>query len=270
MQPVSTDKGHDRRYTIALCKGAALLDETRTLLQYWVPGQKVDELVERVQRENALAKATAYRTNDIVRRVFVRRFLVPSDAPARRLKRIVERRLSRRLFAEVLFVYAARADALLYDFTTEVFWPACRRGRSTLSTPEVLDFLGEAAGDGRIPQAWSPSVQRKIARGVLSTLGDVGLLRDHGGRREIVPYYPTDEGIAYLAYDLRGNGLSDLAICGHPDWQLIGLDTSQLLTRLDSLPDACGLLVQRAGSLVRITWRYESVAYLEPMPSGSY
>jgi len=262
MQPVSTEKGKERRYTIALCKGAALLDETRTLLQYWVPGQKVDELVERVQRENALAKTTAYRTNDIVRRVFARRFLVPSDAPARRLKKIVDQRLSRKLFAEALFVYAARADALLYDFATEVFWPACWRGRSTLSTAEVLDFLAEASGDGRIPQAWSSGVQRKIARGVLSTLSDVGFLREQGGRREIASYYASDEGIAYLAYELREKGLSDLAVSEHPDWQLFGLAGSRLLARLDSLSDVCGLLAQRAGSVVRITWRYQSVEEL--------
>jgi hypothetical protein len=74
-----------------------------------------------------------------------------------------------------------------------------------------------------------------------------------------VPYYTSDEGIAYLAYDLREAGLSDLAICEHRDWQLLGLPMEQLVVRLDSLPDSCGLVVQRAGSLVRITWRYESV-----------
>jgi len=163
-QSVATVLGHERRYTIALCKGAALLDETRSLLKHWVPGEEIDEFVDRIQRENALGKATAYRTKDIVRRVFVRRFLATSDAPARRLKRIVERGLSRKLFVEVLFLHAARADALLYDFAVGAFWPTSRRGRLTFSMPEVRDFLTEAAADGRIPQAWSATVQRKVAR----------------------------------------------------------------------------------------------------------
>lgn len=261
-QSVATVLGHERRYTIALCKGAALLDETRSLLRHWVPGEEVDEFVDRIQRENALGKATAYRTKDIVRRVFVRRFLATSDAPARRLKRIVERGLSRKLFAEVLFLYAARADALLYDFAVDAFWPTSRRGRLTFSMPEVLDFLAEAAADGRIPQAWSATVQRKVARSVLSTLRDVGFLREEGARREIMPYYLSDEGIAYLAYELREKGFSDLAICEHPDWQLFGLASSRLMNRLDSLPDTCGLLTQRAGSLVRITWSFQSVEEL--------
>jgi hypothetical protein len=259
---VLTAVGHGRRYTIALCKGAALLDETRSLLKHWVPGEEIDQFVDRIQRENALGKATAYRTKDIVRRVFVRRFLASTDTPARRLKRIVERGLSHKLFTEVLFLYAARADALLYDFAADAFWPASRRGRSSLSLTEVLDFLTEAAGDGRIPRAWSATVQRKVARGVLSTLRDIGFIREQGSQRDILPYYLSDEGIAYLGYELREKGLSDLAICEHRDWQLFGLTASRLMTRLDSLPDTCGLLTQRAGSLVRITWTYQSVEEL--------
>jgi Putative inner membrane protein (DUF1819) len=167
MQTLETGMGTDRRYTIALCKGAALVDETRTLVQHWTPGEEVGHFVDRVLRDNLLARSTAYRTKDIVRRVFARRFLVPMDAPARRLKRLMDNGLPRKLFAEVLFLYAARADRLLYDFTTEVFWPACRRGRSVLTGDDVVAFLAEATERGRIEQPWSAKVQVKIARGVL-------------------------------------------------------------------------------------------------------
>ena len=35
MQVLETEMSAGRRYTIALCKGAALVDETRTLVQHW-------------------------------------------------------------------------------------------------------------------------------------------------------------------------------------------------------------------------------------------
>ena len=145
----------DRRYTIVLCKGAALVDETRTLVRHWTPGEEIGHFVDRVLRDNVLARVTAYRTKDIVRRVFARRFLVPTDVPARRLKRILDNGLSRKLFTEVLFLYAARADPLLYDFSTEVFWPACRRRRSTLTRDDVIAFIAEATDRGRTERAWS-------------------------------------------------------------------------------------------------------------------
>lgn len=253
----------DRRYTIALCKGAALVDETRTLVHHWTPGEDVATLTDRVLSQNLLARATAYRTKDIVRRVFARRFLEPTDVPARRLKRAVDGGLPRKLFTEALFLYAARADPLLYDFTTEVFWPACRRGRSILTTDEVVAFLAEATAEGQIEQAWSGEVQVKIARAVLATLRDVGLLREERrGHREIVSYYLSDEGLAYLAHDLHGAGLSDSRMCEHADWRLFGLDRGRLLGRLDNLAADKGMLVQRAGSVVRITWKYANVEEL--------
>lgn len=128
MQVLETEMSAGRRYTIALCKGAALVDETRTLVQHWTPGEEIGHFVDRVLHDNVLARVTAYRTKDIVRRVFARRFLAPTDEPARLLKKLMDNGLSRKIFVEVLFLYAARADHLLYDFTTEVFWPACRRG----------------------------------------------------------------------------------------------------------------------------------------------
>lgn len=263
MQAVETAMGTDRGYTIALCKGAALIDETRALVRHWTPGEDVGHFVDRVLRDNLLARATAYRTRDIVRRVFARRFLFPTDIPARHLKILANRKFPPKLFTEVLFLYAARADRLLYDFTGHVFWAACRRGRTVLTTEDVLAFLTEAADRGRIEQPWSPQVQIKIARGVLSTLRDVGFLREaHRGRREIVPYHLSDEGTAYLARELHDEGLSDSAMCEHPDWGLFGLDRGRVLGRLDNLADDFGLLVQRAGSVVRITWKHASIEEL--------
>ncbi len=188
---------------------------------------------------------------------------MPTDDPARRLKKLMDNGLPRKLFSEVLFLYAARADRLLYDFTTEVFWPACRRRRSMLTRDDVMAFIAEATDAGRIAQAWSSKVQVKIARAVLSTLRDVGFLREERrGHREIVSYYLSDEGVAYLAHELHDTGLSDSPMSEHPDWRLFGLDRGRVLGRLDNLAEDQGMLVQRAGSVVRITWRYESVEEL--------
>ena len=61
------------------------------------------------------------------------------------------------------------------------------------------------------------------------------------------------------AHDLHLGAFPDGALVEHPDWCLFGLDRSHLLDRLDALPPTCGLLVQRAGSVVRITWKYSSM-----------
>jgi hypothetical protein len=64
-----------RQYTNTISKGSGLLEETKTLLRAWQPGESRNEFCERVLREDLLGRMTAYRARDIVRRVFARRYL---------------------------------------------------------------------------------------------------------------------------------------------------------------------------------------------------
>jgi hypothetical protein len=252
----------DRRYTIAICKGAGLVDETRQLINHWRPGEEVKAFVRRVQEEDLLGRYTAYRARDIARRVFARRFLIPSDRPARILKRMVDRGLPHKTFTEMLFLFACRADALLYDFTIQCYWEAVQRGRTHLTTADALAFFADALARGYIPRPWSDRVEVKIARGLTGMLRDVGFLQ--GNRRkqhghEIVPYDMSDEGAACLARDLYDAGVSDSALSAHMDWRLFGLSCEHVYDRLDKLGEERGLLIQRAGSVVSITWRVKSM-----------
>ena len=67
---VTMNKDVQRRYSTAISKGAGMIEETRRLLEHWIPGESLDEFTRRVQDEGLLGNATAYRTRDIVRRVF--------------------------------------------------------------------------------------------------------------------------------------------------------------------------------------------------------
>ena len=94
-------------YTIAVCKGSALIEETKTLLRAWQPGESLRAFQTRVLQYDILGRATAYRVKDIVRRVFARRLLVPDDQPAVRLKCLVAARKAQ-IVSDLLLVYSAR------------------------------------------------------------------------------------------------------------------------------------------------------------------
>jgi hypothetical protein len=248
---------------VGIAKGAAAVTELRDLLQHWQPGESAADLLARTQQADVLGKQTAYRTRDMVRRVFRPRLLMPDDRAARALKVWVEQGGDQQTFRELIFLYEARADDLVYDFTVRQFWPACRSGQLTLSVNEVLAFFDEAARDGRLPKPWSPQVQVKVARGVLGALREFGFLReDKNHRREIVLYRLTDAGLAYLVHDLHFAGLADATLVEHPDWGLFGLDRRHLLERLDALDERAGLIVQRAGDVVRLSWSHASMESL--------
>ena len=254
------DNGETRAYSTAISKGAGMIEETRRLLEQWRPDEPLADFTRRVQEDGLLGNATAYRTRDLVRRVFAPRFLRPSDKPARMLRQVSASGLPRRVFTELLFVFAARRDPLVYDFTIREYWPAVRRGRSVMDTDPALAFLSAAQYDGRLDRQWSEKVALRVARSVLGLLRDVGFLRETArGRREIVNYRMSDEGAVILARELHEAGVTDASLCGHPDWGLFGLTPAEVGERLDGIGEHRGLLVQRAGSVVRFTWGVNSM-----------
>lgn len=247
-------------YTIAICKGSALLEETRALLRAWQPGESLGAFDARVLREDILGKTTAYRARDIVRRVFARRFLQPDGGPARHFKRLLESLPPRAWFGDLCLLYAARADRLLREIITDLYWPAVEQGRLTLMPGNVVRFLHDAQGQGRMKRPWSSLVQIKVARGLLKALTDFGLLRQVArGRRETVIYHPTDLALVYLAHDLHASGLTDAAVVEHADWELYGIRRSHRFELLNRLGGQGWWIAQGAGSVVRITWKYDNL-----------
>lgn len=240
-----------------------MLDETRRLLKHWQPDEPLDEFARRVHTEGLLGNATAYRTRDIVKRVFAPRFLKPTDLPARILKAVMESSLPARTFNEMLFLFSARQDPLVYDYTVEGYWKAVRRGRNSIDTDQVVTFLTRAELDGRLENKWSENVTVRIGRCVVGMLRDIGYLRERNrGRREIVEYRMSDEGAALMARILHEEGVNDSTLCEHPDWALFGMKPGEVLAFLDSLGEHRGLVVQQAGSVVRLTWYINSLEEL--------
>ena len=240
-----------------------MIEETRRLLEHWTPAESLDEFTRRVQDEGLLGNATAYRTRDVVRRVFAPRYLKPTDKPARILQRVLSSGLPGRVFTELVFLFTARQDPLVYDFTIREYWPSAGRGRNIMGTDLMLSFLSEAHYDGRLDNQWSESVSVRMARCVLGLLRDVGFLREvTRGRREIVNYHMSDEGAALIAKELQERAVTDSSLCAHPDWSLFGMTESEVLERLNSLGEHRGVIVQRAGSVVHFTWTVNSIEEL--------
>jgi hypothetical protein len=263
MTPIPQVGKRQTEYTIGLSKSASALDETRLLLDMWQPGEDIHTFLKRVRESGVLGKQTAQRTSDLVLRVFRPRLLQPHDQPARWLQQLWRQQRELRLLRELLFLYTARADAFLYDFTIEVYWSHHHAGNLYLTLDDVYDFIRTAYANGLIPRSWSTSTQTKISRGILGALRDFGLLREGRRRqREIVTYHIADFTVAYLAYELHLAGLSNGRLVEHPDWQLFGLDRPRVLARLAELDQRAGLIIQHAGSVVSITWLHRSIEEL--------
>jgi hypothetical protein len=228
----------------------------RALLAAWDPRETPAEFARRVQRDDLVAKATARTVKDYVS-AFRVRYLTPTDAPARHLQRLLEDGARQQLLTDLVFYYTAERERLLRDFTVLDYWPAVRDGRLAIAIQDVRQFIWEAEQDGRIASPWSADVHRDLPARVLGALADFGLLGGlKRGRRAVLPYRPADETLVYLAHLLHAAGVVDGVLAEHGVWALYGLEPPDVWHRLDTLAGDGWFVLQRAGQVARVTWRY--------------
>ena len=252
---------NNRRYTVTgLIKGTMTLDELRILFNAWNPNETPQEFANRVQVDGILTKQTSKRVRDLVLRVFQPWFLVPDKTPASQMKMLVSVGIDRQVLKELVFLYKSRSEAVLYDFVMERYWQSSQDGALYLRTQEIEDYLQDAQNTNRVENSWSAYTQKRLARGILSALTNVGLLReDKRYQYDYVSYRPTDFTVAYLAYDFHLSGLTDGTLVEHSDWGLFGLSRRQVLERLARLNERAGIILQEAGSVIRITWLHNDM-----------
>lgn len=253
------------RYTMEVRRGTALVNETAALLRVWDPGEPLEAFEGRVLRDDVLGKSTARRVKDLVRRVFARRYLLSGcgGEPARALQRLLLA-YGRDAIRGPALLHTCRADALLYDATLQLYWPAVRAGQLTLTVDDVLPFLRAAERDGRIPTPWSDTITPYVAHGVLSTWTGFGLLGQRVPRGYRLAVYRLDDRTTiYLAYLLHFEGCGDMDVVGHSDWALFGLQHDEVIARLHRLANQGWWEVQAGGGIVRLVWPYGSMVEVE-------
>jgi hypothetical protein len=249
----------DRDYTTELSKGQGAVSETLTLLEYWEPGVGTDELTDRVMDAGALGRSTATRTRDLTTRVFARRYLADDGRPARVLKDLQDR-VSLSTLKQFMLVYTARQHDILHDFITEVYWPKYGAGAEQIGRDDARSFIEEAHAMGIVEPGWSETMVVRVARYLVGTLADFGLLEEgRQSTRRITPYHVEDPLVTYLAHEIHFDGYNDNSILEHPDWGLFGLMQEDVVRQLEQVSSEGHFIVQYSGELLRISWQYESL-----------
>jgi len=236
-------------YNTRLQKGGALLDDMRLLVRQWseVPaGPQGDAVVV----ENLLGKETRSRAFDIYRRVFRPRFLEGDPPSAWKLLQLLEdRELSLEIVRPVYYWVTARRERILYDFVIDELAPRSRSHDRIVRTEEVASWITERFAQYK--RTLSSVVTSKLARGVLSTLRDFGIL-EGAVKKRIAPAYLPIEAFAYLSFALHAQGTSGQALVGHKDWALFLLQDSIVENQFLEADRRDLLTYQAAGRIVRV------------------
>jgi len=142
-------------YTTNLSKAQGMITETFELLELWEPGMKVGELKSRARAMGALGKTTQVRVDDLVGRGFAQRYLIDGGKPAQWLRHMLLNLMSYGLLRQLAMIYTARANLILHDFISEVFWLKYSSKAGEVTKRDARDFIDRAVNRGALKKPWS-------------------------------------------------------------------------------------------------------------------
>lgn len=245
-----------RFYTTQLQAGLGLIEETRLLLGLYEPGMSTIELSDKALASGLFPLVSARRLHNIVSECFAPRYLrTPGTAAA--LKRLVSS-LSRQEFSQLLFLHTARANLILEAFVREQYWPRYSAGRDSLSLDDAREFVLTGVREGKTQKPWSDTTIKRVSSYLISCCVDYELLSANArGPRRILPFRILPKVAAYLAYDLKFQGLGDNQIVGHSDWHLFGLEREDVREQFKRLSLQGFLIMQSAAEVTHISWTHK-------------
>jgi Putative inner membrane protein (DUF1819) len=247
-------------YTTNLSKAQGMVTETFELLELWEPGMTVAELKARVRAMGALGKATQVRVDDLVGRAFAPRYLVDGGKPAEWLRYLLLKRVPHGLLRQLTLIYTARANLILHDFISEVFWLKYHSRAGEVTKQDTRDFIDRAASRGALQKPWSDSIVERVTRYLLGTLVDFELIASNQfGQRQIRPLFIMPETVVFLAYELHFAGTDDQEVIRNRDWRLFGLLPADVIVSLERAATQGHLFIQHSGALVRVEWKYQAM-----------
>ncbi len=240
-----------------ISKRGALLDDTRQFVALWDDDLSSAANLALFNENNLLGLPSQSRAADVTTYALRPRFVAPGDdvVPALRVLRN-----NAAAFSDACYYEASRADRLLAEFAEGPLVRWYEEGRLGVNADLTEQWLEELEKAEKVP-AWSPSLKRRVAQGLLATLRDFGRLEGatKSPNKEIASPGISDGGFAYVAYRLHQSGESSRGSLTSSVWRRWLLDAPRIDQHMHRLAAQGLLYYARAGSSLRIDWRAESL-----------
>lgn len=244
-------------YTTQLQAGLGVIEETKILLDLWIPGMSTPELFEVALRSGTFPNVSARRLRNIIAECFAPRYLNAKGCPAGILKDLLPN-INALESTQLFFLYTCRANMILFDFIQEVFWQYYTSGRDVIANDNAKEFVIKANSEGKMVKPWSESSIKRVSAYLTGSCADFGLLeKGRRSTRKIIPFRVEPTVALFLVYDLHFSGLGDNSIISHKDWALFGMDMSDAVETMKQLSLRGFFIMQNAADYTRISWKYK-------------
>jgi hypothetical protein len=245
----------EKRYNIDLCKGTGLIQESMVLMDVYDKSISKQQFLEKVIRENFLAKKSDKRIKDIVETGFYKRYVNTNKDIPLYLSKLKDNYISLSVIQQIFLIYTSRANLILFDFIKDKYWKEINSGVIVFKNNYAKEFLNEIIKHNFILK-WSESTQNKMSSYLMSSLVDFKFIEKNG---RVVPVFINDITANYLLHELHFNGLSDEDIIMAEEWKIFGLNKNEIIDIVHKISLTGIFLFQYSGDLFKINWKYQTM-----------
>lgn len=248
-------------YTSNLGAGTGLVEESLALLRHWDGSMDRGVFLSKIRNSGELSRVTDRRLKNIVYDQLAPRFLSGFGPPAKWLKSLLDAGVPIHKITPLLFLQAARANPMLFDYVVERYWIRYSSGAPTMTFDDAVAFVKDSVDSGKTAVRWSEDfIRRRVAGYLNSTLADFGFLESaRKPDREILAPRLHSLAASYLAHELHFSGKGDNAVLEAREWALWGLDRRDVVETLNALSQEGYFLVQYSGEVLRVSWKYKTM-----------
>ncbi|MGH2508774.1 MAG: BrxA family protein [Ktedonobacteraceae bacterium] len=202
-------------YLPTIASKAALLEETRLFLV--ALGQHNLETTSQILLDTTLVQRSRETRKTILE--IIRTRLVRWNPPAWVQHDLVSfaNEASLEALRAALLLHVPRQDRVLYDFVQEVVFPRWHSGESQITVADVQKFFDATQADHPEIARWSFETRLRLARGMLATLRDYGLLKGTVQKQVVLPVIP-EQVVQHAIRLLDAEGIAQTQMADHPDW----------------------------------------------------
>ena len=159
--------------------------------------------------------------------------------------------------------HAAQTRSWQTSYEAGLLAGVCRGKGVILKNEDAIDFVVRSNQDGLTSKRCGQNQRSsEISSYLIGCCADFGLLAGGARKstREINAYHIDRSTTLFLAYDLHlSAGKSDNAMIANLDWRLFGLETGDVIAQLRQLMTDDHFVIQSAGGLVNIAWKYNDM-----------
>ncbi len=238
-------------YSSKIIKAGALLPDTKLLLTHWNCSASVAANLHRIQQENLFGKASRSRVAEILA-IFKQRYLGDPHILAA-LVTLAQADMPATMLDPILYFLTAQADPLLHAVVIEVLAPLASRGQPEVHVSAIERWLCEQVAAGKTQGAWSAETTNRVARGILATLRDFGVLQGHVKKR-LASFYLPVTSFAFIAFLLNRTQRSGDRLLHDPSWQVFFLSDQAVEHLFFEAHQEQLLEYHAAGRVIRITF----------------